>query len=211
MDESTLAGLFSAIPFVNSTPLIGRLARQLTAIVTLVCEFFRAGPTPVRMQAFEKELFDLLRETGREILEWVLNNVEPAALDEAQWRLEFDGQEYRCKPKSFNRSLGTLFGAVQLERLLYEPLEAGERSIFPLEINLGVVARRATPALAERLAEWATQESQDALRAILERDHDIHWSVNTLRNVTAAVSDGMAPHLHAAQVAQVLKWLSDLQ
>jgi hypothetical protein len=207
MDESTLLPLCSTIPFLKSTPLLGGLVTVFTAIGTLVREFRQGAPTPERTHSFETKLHALVLEFGRVIMEWILNNVEPATPEEAPPRLYFEGQEYRRKPKSFNRDLGTLFGSVQLERLLYEPLERGEKSIFPLEINLGVVARRATPALAERVTEWATQESQDALRDILQRDHDIHWSVNTLRNVTAAVSDGMAPHLHAAQVKQVLKWL----
>ncbi len=208
MDESTLSRLCSTIPFISSTPLLGTLAGVFTAIVTLVREFRQAAPTPEKTHSFETKLHALVLEIGRVIMEWILNDVEPAAPEEALPRLEFEGQEYRRKPKSYNRDLGTLFGSVQLNRLSYEPLEQGEKSIFPLEINLGVVARRATPALAERVAEWATQEPQDALRAILERDHDLTWSVNTLRNVTAAASDGMAPQLHAAQVAQLLKWLN---
>lgn len=207
MDESTLSQVCSTIPFIGSTPLRIALADVFTAIMALVREFRQAAPTPERTHSFETKLQALVREIGRVIMEWTLNNVEPATPEEAPPRLDFDGQEYRRKPKSYNRDLGTLFGSVQLNRLLYEPLERGEKSIFPLEINLGVVARRATPALAERVAEWATQETQEALRAILERDHDVTWSVNTLRNVTAVASDGMAPQLHAAQVAQLLKWL----
>ncbi|HUY33785.1 MAG TPA: hypothetical protein VMV69_13635 [Pirellulales bacterium] len=183
------------------------MAAVFTAIGTLIREFRQAPPTPASTYSFETKLHASVLEIGRVIMECTLNNVEPATPEEAPPRLDFEGQEYRRKPKSYNRDLGTLFGSVQLERLLYEPLERGEKSIFPLEINLGVVARRATPALAERVAEWATQQTQDALRAIIERDHHLTWSVNTLRNVTAAASDGMAPQLHAAQVAQLLKWL----
>lgn len=207
MDESTLSRLCSTIPFIRSTPLLVALAAVFTAIGTLVREFRQAAPTPQRTHSFETKLHASVLEIGRVIMEWTLNNVEPSTPEKAPPRLDFEGQEYRRKPKSSNRDLGTLFGSVQLNRLLYEPLERGERSIFPLEINLGVVARRATPALAERVAEWATQETQDALRAILERDHHLTWSVSTLRNVTAATSDGMAPQLHTAQVAQLLKWL----
>jgi hypothetical protein len=122
-----------------------------------------------------------------------------------------DRQEYRRKPKSNRPELGTLFGSVRLERFLYEPLERGEPSIFPLEINLGVVARRATPALAERVAMHASQESQEAVLSILQRDHGVAWSCSTLRNVTAEVSEGMAPHLHDAQLAQVLAWLKQAE
>ena len=43
--------------------------------------------------------------------------------------------------------------------------------------------------------------------ADLRRDQGVAWSVATLRAVIAATWEGMAPHLHAAQVARVLAWL----
>jgi hypothetical protein len=41
----------------------------------------------------------------------------------------------------------------------------------------------------------------------LKRDRAVAWSVATLRAVIATTWEGMAPHFHAAQVAQVLAWL----
>jgi hypothetical protein len=41
----------------------------------------------------------------------------------------------------------------------------------------------------------------------LRRDHDVSWSVATLRAVIAATWEGMASQLHDAQVAQVLAWM----
>lgn len=207
MKESTLLRLGSTSPLVNLDSLSARLTAALVAIAKLVCEYLRVSPTPTGTHDFELRLQSLLREMGRVIMEWTLNEIEPATPEAAPRRVVSDRQEYRRKPKSNRPELGTLFGAVRLERFLYEPLERGEASIFPLEINLGVVARRATPALAERVALHASQESQEAVRSILHRDHDLAWSIPTLRNVTAEVSQGMAPHLHDAQLAQVLAWL----
>jgi hypothetical protein len=65
----------------------------------------------------------------------------------------------------------------------------------------------ATPALAERVAQTATASTQDAVLAILKRDHGVCWSVATLRKVIAGVVEGMGPHRQDAQVAQVLRWL----
>jgi hypothetical protein len=41
----------------------------------------------------------------------------------------------------------------------------------------------------------------------LEREHHVRWSATVLRGVTAAVSEGIAPHLHQAQKQQLLAWL----
>lgn len=211
MKESTLLRLGSTSPLVNLDCLAARQTALLAAMAKLVCEFLRARPTPTAMHDFELRLQALLREMGRVVMEWTLNEIEPATAEAAPRRVLFERQEYRRKPKSNRPELGTLFGSVKLERFLYEPLERGERSIFPLEINLGVVARRATPALAERVAMHASQESQEAVLSILHRDHGVAWSCGTLRNVTAEVSEGMAPHLHDAQLAQVLAWLKQAE
>ena len=103
--------------------------------------------------------------------------------------------------------VATLFGTITLWRYLYQPIHGVERSIFPLEIRLGLAAGRATPALAERVARAAADSTQGTVLADLKRDHGVAWSVATLRAVIATTWEGMAPHLHAAQVAQVLAWL----
>jgi hypothetical protein len=41
----------------------------------------------------------------------------------------------------------------------------------------------------------------------LAEDYGVLWSVEVLRKVTAAVSAGMAAHLHQAQKLQILEWL----
>jgi hypothetical protein len=80
-----------------------------------------------------------------------------------------------------------------------------------LEIRLGLVARRATPALAEHVARAAVDSTQEAVRAALKHDCAVAWSVHTLRDVIATIREGMAPHVHAAQVAQVLAYLEQAQ
>lgn len=208
MNQSTLLQLGATTPSVDLGSLAVRLAGLLAAIAELVCEFLSDSPTPTATLNFELQLQSILQKIGRVVMEWTLNQIEPQAAEAAPARVTFDRQQYRRKRTKSNRpKLGTLFGHVHLERFLYEPLERGESSVFPLEINLGVVARQATPALAERVAMHASQETQQALLSILERDHDIRWSVSTLRNVTAEVSQGMAEQLHATQLAQVLSWL----
>ena len=76
-----------------------------------------------------------------------------------------------------------------------------------MELQLGIVAGNATPALAERVAFLAVGHTQQEVLKRLAEDHGVLWSVGVLRKVTAAVSRGMATHLHQAQKVQLLEWL----
>ena len=138
-----------------------------------LCEFFAEPITPRATHEFEITFANLLRKIGREIVMRVYNQIEPDHAEFALRRIVFEGETYRRKPKSRNRHLGTLFGTITLDRFLYEPLEPGARSIFPLEINLGIEARNATPALAARVGELAASSTQSEVLSTLVRDHDV--------------------------------------
>jgi hypothetical protein len=57
------------------------------------------------------------------------------------------------------------------------------------------------------VARAAADSTQSTVLTDLKRDQGVAWSVATLRAVIATTWEGMAPHLHAAHVAQVLAWL----
>jgi hypothetical protein len=187
-------------------PLVVQLSGSLARGAKLIDQFLRQEPTPQQMATFERELSALLREVGRRIVAWVLNHVEPDCPDEAPSRLWFKGQAYRRRRKH-RTSLATLFGPVVVWRRLYEPLAPGLRSIHPLELNLGLEAGLATPALAERIGGWAADHTQRQVLAMLTQDHGVHWACATLRTLLGSLRVGMAAHRHAAQVEQVLSWL----
>jgi hypothetical protein len=208
MDYATLASALLATPFaLTLLPLTVRLLPVIHQIGKLVSDFTAADPEPLSCYYFETQLQALLREVGRIIIEWVYNRLEPDDRLLMPNHLRFDGDWYRCRAKTANRNVATLFGTITLWRYLYQPIHGVERSIFPLEIRLGLVTGRATPALAERAAHAATDSTQETVRAQLKRDQGVAWSVATLRKVIAATQEGMTPHLHDAQVAQVLAWL----
>jgi hypothetical protein len=172
------------------------------------------GPiTPEATLEFEKDLRKIFDECGRLHLESVFNNLEHAAAQDAPKHTQRDGQDYcRKNEKSRNRGgIGTLFGRIELHRWLYGPLQEarddGQRSFAPLEVCLGIVANNATPALAERVGLLSSQNTQEQMLDILQRDHHIKWSPDVLRNVAAAVSAGIASYLREAQKRQVLRWL----
>ena len=104
-----------------------------------------------------------------------------------------------------------MFGKIPLVRFSYEPLgearDDNQKSFSPLELSLGIVAGNASPALAERVGRAASGHTQRELLELLEREHRVCWSAKVLRRVTAAVSRGVAEHLHQSQKEQLLAWL----
>jgi hypothetical protein len=213
MSISTLRTPVPATPFVGE--LVG-LADQVlpveAAIGCLIQDFRAAQPTPTATCRFEKALAALLQRLGREIVSWVYNHLEGHETQQTVDQVGYEGEWYRRRTLTKNRhGIATLFGIIALWRVRYEPLEAGLVCQFPLEIGLGITAGRATPALAERVGQWAAQHTQQNVLTLLGHEHNVNWSVETLRKVTAAVSAGLAPLRHAAQVQQVLDWLGQAQ
>jgi hypothetical protein len=211
MDYSTVLATLLATPEAAPLlPLLDKLLTHCQHVVNLLASF-RGNPiTPAATHHFECQLQQLLRHLGLDLCAWTFNHLEPADRQQLPQRLDSDGERYRCRDRSPN-DVATLFGTFSLRRYLYEDLEPGNPCLFPLERQLGLVAGAATPALAERAAWWLAQEPQGGTLAILARDHDVRWSKETLRHVTAAVAEGLEPQRLAAQVEKLLGWLAKAQ
>lgn len=69
---------------------------------------------------------------------------------------------------------------------------------------MGIVAGKATAALASRIGQWTAQYPQETVRQLLKDEHKVAWSVATLRHVAADLSAALAPLTHQAQVDAVL-------
>lgn len=149
----------------------------------------------------------MLRQLGRAVLEQTYNHLGPATPAHCPPRLRLGGQTYRCRHKTPN-TIATLFGEIVLERYRYEPLEVGAKSIFPLQLQLGIEAGLATPALAEQVGLWSVEHQQGQVLALLRQHHDVGWSVKSLRAVTRSLSAGLASYRHEAQVQRLLALLS---
>jgi hypothetical protein len=215
MSLSTIARSLLATPFASCLlPLANQLLPLLGSLGECIRAFKSQRVTPLATQEFETELQRLLRDIGRVILESALNDLEPDDLHGAPSLVGFDDNIYRRRDRSPRRhGIATLFGIITLFRLRYEPCDEGLglASIFPLEMRVGVVAGNATPALAGRVGAWTAQYTQETVRQLLHEEHHVSWSVETLRNVAADLSAGLAPLRHDAQVEQLLKLLQQAQ
>jgi len=93
-------------------------------------------------------------------------------------------------------------------RWLYESSEGlGLSCLFPLELQLGIVAGVATPALADRVALLSSDFTQRQLLDVLRSQHQVCWGTETLRKTVAAMAEGLSPFRHQAQVAKLLNLL----
>ncbi|MBS0207307.1 MAG: hypothetical protein JSS49_30890 [Planctomycetes bacterium] len=86
-------------------------------IVRVVQAFVLQPVTPASAFEFEHRLSEHLRETGRRVMEVVLNQIEPSA---AQMPKQIESENYaysRKNEKTRNRSgIGTTFGTIELSR-----------------------------------------------------------------------------------------------
>ena len=188
---------------------------QEEEISRLIQRFLLQPVTPQAAFDFENAIEDLLRELGRNVVEVVYNRLEADNPDEMPKRVTFEGHEYsRKNEKTNNRNgIGTVFGKISLVRYSYEPLSEArddqQKSFSPLELSLGIVAGNATSALADGVGRAAAGHTQRELLELLEREYKVRWSPTVLRQVTAAVSNGVAEHLHQAQKNLLLSWLQE--
>jgi hypothetical protein len=180
---------------------------QLLALFAVVQAFRQQPPTPELTHAFEHSLKDILQNIGRVLVEKTYNQIEPPQLTDCPLRLRLAGQDYRRRPKSRN-TIGTLFGKISLWRYLYEATEVGEPALFPLELQLGIEAGLASPALAERVGWWAAEHEQAVVLALLKQEHQVTWSVTSLRKVTGSLRDGLASFRAQVQTARLLELLT---
>lgn len=208
MDYSTLLAALLATPAVAPLlPLLEKLLTHLQRGADLLATFCTHPITPAATHAFESQLQQLLRDLGLDLCAWTYNHLEPDDRQQLPQRLDDAGQRYRCRGRSPN-TIATLFGTCTLRRYLYEDLEPNNPCLFPLERQLGIVAGAATPALADQAAWWLAQESQGDTLMLLQRYHDVRWSRDTLRQVTACVAAGLEQQRLTVQIDKLLRDLA---
>jgi hypothetical protein len=186
--------------------LLLRVFPLVVAILRRVRQFRRGEITPRNALAFESDLQDLLREVGRLIVEWTYNHLEPDDRLEMPGQFLWQGEYYRRREKSPLRNLSCLFGPIQLRRFCYQRLESAGRCLFVLDLQLGLVAGVATPALADLVGRLSADLTQ---RHVLDqlRARGIGWGVSTLRRFQKSLAAQLEEFRHPAQVQQVLTWL----
>jgi hypothetical protein len=174
-------------------------------VLRLVAEQLAMEISPSGFYGFEQQLQAVLRDAGREVLEVVVNALEPAEHPHWPSRVEQAGGVFRRRAQQTPHcNVATVFGLITLMRLGYRSCDEGEPSVFPLEQVLGLV-QGCTPALAERVGFHAGQAgaTQRTVLTLLRRDHGVTLGVGRLRKLLEALSQATEPLRRAAQARRV--------
>lgn len=183
------------------------LLRPLLEKIQHVFEQFLSRPvTPAAFFDLEALLKDTLRECGRYALEHLLTCLEPALREQAPPRVEFQRETYRRRPKQ-PKTIYSTFGPIEYSRYRYEACERGQASIFPLDLQRGLEAHLATPALAEHVGRLASDHEQSQVLAMLGREHGVCWATATLRKVTASLVSNLASFREPGQIQRAIELL----
>jgi hypothetical protein len=208
MNLSIILPLLQATAFATSlADLTLKLIPQITALGLLIVHFKKGPITPQSHYQFESELKNILLEIRRIISQWTLNSLEPD-FSQMPFEIQFQGNGYRLRDKKSPHRFGiaTLAGVIALSRFRYEPIDPdlGLACIFPLEIQLGIVGDKATPALARQVGIWTAQFTQETVRSYLREECQLFWAVSTLRHVAVSLHEGLAPLTLEAQADAVI-------
>jgi hypothetical protein len=209
MQDANSAGRYLArlVKWIDWS-LLAQLYPLAVRIGRLVAGFRCAPLCPEGMAKFEEELSLLLREIGRLIVQWTLNHLEPPSRTDMPPTLYWKFDAYRPKRLSPMKNLNCLFGPIRVSRWLYESCNGLDLpALFPLEHCLGIVASVATPALANVVARLSVDFTQRHVLETLRQQYAVVWGPATLRRVTKAMAEGIAPFQHAARIEKLLGWL----
>jgi hypothetical protein len=184
--------------------------QSMNGLIDCVLRFMGQSPTPQGMFEFERELAEQLRQLGLTMVQFALNNLEPDVAHEMPSRMRRGTAEYSRKGRKTRHRGGVAcrFGMLELSRWSYEPLseesESGLRSIVPLAEQLGLVAGKATPALAEIIGRLSSDRPENSVVEFLRREHAVTLAAETVCLVRDAVAQGISQHLQAQQAHLVV-------
>lgn len=167
MDANGGTGCLARLSQLTSPQLLIQLWLVVLRIARLVNRFGAATISGAECIEFETKLREYLDEMGRIIVQWKLNSLSSPSYDRPRM-LFYEGTAYFPKRVSPTRNLNCLFGKIRVWRWLYEQCEGLRMpSLFPLELQLGIVAGVSTPALADRVAHLSVDMTQRQLLGAL--------------------------------------------
>ena len=186
--------------------------RSLLISLMLVCwrilaslrAFSRRDLTPRSFQELEIRLERLGRELARVLLQFALNKIEASSLPHPiQW-------EYRTfhPIKRDSRSIETRLGTVEYCRWVYQNELFFVRDVAAMDLRLGLIDDRVSPALAHKLGRLAADLPQQPAIEQLAEQFDVRLSVDTYRKVVESLSYQVR-YLHdKVAIEQLTQWIA---
>lgn len=121
------------------------------------------------------------------MFQWTLRNVESNDPKQTASAFDFGGDRYRRNRRTL-KTVDTRFGVISLERWFFQCSQPNMPGIAPLDIRLGLVADRMTPALAEVTGRLAADLPQQAALDMLSERFGVRPGVAAYRRVIADIA-----------------------
>lgn len=136
-----------------------------------------------------------------------IRNLESTDRDQTVSSFTFGGESYRRNRRTAS-TVDTRFGPVQFERWYFQNTQAKMPGMAPLDVRLGIVAGRMTPALAEVTGRLAADLPQQATRDMLAERFGATPSVEAYRRVVADLATQVRSVHDEEAIEQLIVWIN---
>jgi len=147
-----------------------------------------------------------VRELARLIFQHTLRRIESDQRDSTVSSFDFNGQSYRRNRRTAKK-IDTRFGVVSIERWFFQNTQAQSPGIAPLDVRLGLVASRMTPALAEVVGRLAADLPQQAALDMLAERFAVRPGVEGYRRTVAELATQVRTVHDQEAIAQLIEWV----
>lgn len=194
---------FVALLRTLDTSLLSDLLAVCLRMLASLREFSHRKLTPRSFQGLELRLERLGRELARVLLQHALNKIEASSQpDPIQW-------EHRTHHPSErqSRTIETRLGTVEYCRWVYQNELLFVRDVVAMDLRLGLIGDRVSPALAHKLGRLAADLPQQPAIEQLAEQFNVHFSVDTYRRVVECLSYEVR-YLHdKVAIEQLTRWI----
>ena len=147
-----------------------------------------------------------VRELARLVFQRAIRQIESEDRDQTISSFEFRGERYRRNRRTAN-SIDTRFGPITSKRWFFQNTQRESPGIAPLDVRLGIVAGRMTPALAEVTGRLAADLPQQAALDMLTERFAVRPSVEAYRRVVADLATRVRSVHDKAAIEQLIAWI----
>ncbi|MEQ1830548.1 MAG: hypothetical protein ABL921_31620 [Pirellula sp.] len=169
--NSQITFVVALLRSLDST-ILGALLTVIWRILASLRGFSRRELNPQSFQSLELRLERFARELARVLLQYALNHAEASSKPRPiHW-------EQRTYLPAFrqSRTIETRFGTVCFRRWLYQNEWFFVRDVAAMDLRLGLVDNRVSPALAHKLGRLAADLPQQPAIQQLAEQFDVHGS-----------------------------------
>ena len=160
---------------------------------------------PQSFQLLELRLERLARELARVLLQYALNDVGATS---KPCPIHWDRRTYLPVTRQA-RTIETRFGTVSYCRWIYQNEWFFVRDVAAMDLRLGLVGDRVSPALAHKLGRLAADLPQQPAIQQLAEQFNVCFSVDTYRSVVESLSYEVR-YLHDNVAIDMLaRWIED--